>query len=68
MAAHRLRKHSFIVAIEVDASNPNAPSSLALRDEIRSNLEFEAHSFGVKRVNICELIEPVAAKKGKPHA
>ncbi len=45
-------KYTYIVVVETDDKHADAPDATAIANEIRNNLEIEAHSIGIERVQI----------------
>ena len=47
-----MMSYTFIVTVDVDANHVDAPDVQAIENEIRSNLEWDAHHNGIERINV----------------
>lgn len=47
-----MMKHLFLVTVETDSRDIDAPTVEYISNEIQNNLEYEAHRSGITRVSI----------------
>ena len=53
-------KHVFLVTVETDSRDIDAPTVEYISNEIQNNLEYEAHRSGITGVSV-QLVEPATA-------
>jgi hypothetical protein len=53
-------KHLFLVTVETDERDLDAPTVEYISNEIQNNLEYEAHRSGITGVNV-RLVNPLTA-------
>ena len=47
-----MMSYTFIVTVDVDTAHVDAPDVQTIENEIRSNLEWDAHKTGIERVQV----------------